>query len=116
MNPVDMTEDWSKELLLSEAATLMDRLMASWPDLVIDDITQTGIRAMEYGDGKIKTGSVGWHITVGSIDMGIAKQVTIDFPIKQGRLISPSKGRAPNGEEVNLSPVPFSNWVRLGIS
>ena len=115
MNPIDMTEEFSKELLISESAALMDRLIVSWPDLVVDDIAQTGIRAEEYAGGKIKTGSVSWHITVGSATMGIAKQVSINMPIKQGKLIVPSHGITPNGEEVRLESIAFSNWARLGV-
>jgi hypothetical protein len=115
LNPVTMREEFSKELLVSEAAMMMEKMTSSWPDLVIDDISQTMVRAFEYRDGKVHTGEVRWHITVGSVLMGIARQVEITMPVKEGFLEQPQYGRTPLGEEVKLEPVAFSNWCRLGV-
>jgi len=115
INPVTMEEEFSKELLLSQASFMMQNMINSWPDLVVDDICQTSMRATEYKGGKVHEGSVGWHLCVGSCLMGIAKQVEIIFPIRGGHLIEPAMATTPQGEEISLNPVRFSNWCRLGI-
>ena len=115
MNPVTMEEEYSKELLILEAGTLMNEFIMSWPDLVVDTISQTAIRAHEYGDGKIQEGEMDYHLTVGSPLAGIAKQVKLTFKISQGKLMAPTHGETPLGQQVKLSPNTFSNFVRLGI-
>jgi hypothetical protein len=115
LSPITMQEEYSKELLISEAAQLMQQVTNQWPDLVIDDISQTMCRAYEYRDGKVHTGEVRWHITVGSVTMGIAKQVEIIFPVENGFLVTPETGRTPLGDEIPLESTAFSNWCRLGV-
>lgn len=115
LNPVTMQEEYSKELLISEASMLMQKMMNEWPELVVDDISNCGTKAFEYKDGKIHTGEVKWMLTVGSSQMGIGKGVEITMQIKNGFLVQPKEARTPLGEMVPLEPTKFSNWVRLGI-
>ena len=115
VNAVTMAEEYSKELLIAEASMIMQGIINQWPDLVVDDICQTMVRVASYKDGKADMGEVRWHLTVGSVNMGVARQVEVTIPIRGGYLIQPVMGRTPQGVEVPLESTAFSNFIRLGI-